>query len=109
MEVQKELKLNNLEIIGMNPLNRKWQIRRFVKKYDYKNINLYCSKEVASKYFVRYYPTIYIINVNGVIMYSNTGFSSNFKEEFKAAIQKKLKKNIIPQKIDTKDKRISFR
>ncbi len=101
MEVQKEIGNNSFEILGMNSINRKGQIRRFVRKNNYTNTNLYCSKEVAEEYLVKYYPTIYIINKEGVIIYANTAFTPAFKQNFKEILQIEIQNNIIQRKTES--------
>ena len=95
LEAQKEIGNNSFQIIGMNFLNRQRQIRRFVRKHNYNNTNVYCSNELANDYLVRFYPTIYIVNKEGVIIYANSGLNPTFKEDFKKVIQLELQNNIL--------------
>lgn len=98
IEVQQEIGNDCFKILGMNSINRKGQIRRFIRKHDYKNTNIYCSKNIANTYMVEYYPTIYIVNKEGVIIYANSTFSPVFKEGFKEVILIELQNNILKEK-----------
>ncbi len=86
--IQKELGKENFVVLGMNPFNRKSQINRYKKKYNYSDMALICTDKVKDAYKVRAYPSIYLIDKDGKIAFASAGYYAEFREKLKAEIKK---------------------
>ncbi|MBK9107355.1 MAG: TlpA family protein disulfide reductase [Saprospiraceae bacterium] len=67
-----------LRIIGINPIDEsKSELSEFIKKHDINYFILMDSANVARDYNVNGYPTLYIIDKQGNIVYTNLGYDKD--------------------------------
>ncbi len=94
-EIKQEFGEDRFVVIGMNKFNRKRKVRRYIDKGKYKDIVTFCSRGVSTEYKVKYYPSIYVIDQNGKIVFANAGLSVNFKEDLKSCLAKNMHRELI--------------
>jgi peroxiredoxin len=85
-KLQKEYRERGLVVLGMNTMDKAGKIKRHQKKYEMKYMSVLCSREVRNAYKVNSYPSIYLIDENGKILFSTSGYSSQLYLELKMAI-----------------------
>lgn len=93
-EIYSQFKDRGVEVVALNPVDTKMekeQMLSFVKDH---NINYYVAQipkyTVEEMYLVRYFPTIFIIDKKGRVVYSHQGYNSLFKDEISKIIKRKL-------------------
>lgn len=80
-----------LEIIGLDPFDTKENdIETFLTKRGVTYTVLLGAKEVAKDYRVSGYPTMYLIDKTGKILFSQVGFSSETEKDLEEIILKNL-------------------
>ncbi len=79
---------NQFEILGMNPINRKAQINRYIQKYQYNERTVLCSEEIEQAYKIRAYPCVYLIDKQGKIVFASAGYYQDFASLLAEAIRK---------------------
>ncbi|HOW31602.1 MAG TPA: TlpA disulfide reductase family protein [Bacteroidales bacterium] len=94
-ELQIEYENLGLKIIGINRIDN--SEKGFKKLPDFINANkinypiVFVNKEVPALYNVQAYPSFFVINKKGEIIYSQQGYKANMKDTIKALIEKELK------------------
>jgi peroxiredoxin len=79
------------EVVGMNPYDTKESgIAQFLEKKGVKYQVMLDVSEVASKYKVSGYPTMYLIDKNGKIIDTIVGYDKSMEEEIENTIKKAL-------------------
>lgn len=93
-ELCNQYKGKRVEIVALNPVDTKMekeQMLSFVKDH---NINYYVAQipkyTVEEMYLVRYFPTIFIIDKKGRVVYSHQGYNTLFKDKISDIIDKEL-------------------
>lgn len=93
-ELCNQYKGKRVEIVALNPVDTKMekeQMLSFVKDH---NINYYVAQipkyTVEEMYLVRYFPTIFIIDKKGRVVYSHQGYNTLFKDKISDIINKEL-------------------
>ena len=93
-EIYSQFKDRGVEVVALNPVDTKMekeQMLSFVKDH---NINYYVAQipkyTVEEMYLVRYFPTIFIIDKKGRVIYSHQGYNTLFLEKISKIIEKKL-------------------
>ena len=94
-EIKQEFGDDKFVVIGMNKFNRKRKVRRYINKGKYNDIVTFCSRGVSSDYKVKYYPSIYVVDQKGKIVFANAGLSVSFKEDLKLCLNKYIKQEPI--------------
>ncbi len=84
---------DKLAILGLNPFDNKQKKRKkleeFIKINKMSYPTIFVDKEVTKAYNVRAYPTFYIIDNNGKIVYSKIGYSD--ENEIDSLLNSRLK------------------
>lgn len=93
-EIYSQFKDRGVEVVALNPVDTKMekeQMLSFVKDH---NINYYVAQipkyTVEEMYLVRYFPTIFIIDKKGRVVYSHQGYNTLFKDKISDIVEKKL-------------------
>ncbi len=81
-----------LKIIGINPYDTKEEddIDKFLAKHGISYTILLEGKDVAKAYHVSSYPTMYLIDKNGKIIFSRFGYGEGEERELEELIKKNL-------------------
>lgn len=79
-----------IHIIGVNPYDKKHDVKEFLAKRGITYTILLGAKDVATTYNVSSYPTIYLINKDGRVIYTKVGFKEDFEKELEEVIKKNL-------------------
>lgn len=86
---------NDLAILGLNPYDNKEKDREKIKKFiEINEMNyptIFVDNEVTKAYNVRAYPTFYIIDNNGEIVYSKIGHNEKNEKEIDSLLNKWIK------------------
>ena len=86
-------KPKGLEVIGIESDGRSnlEQIKNFKQDYNFNYLTLIGGKEISEKYRVRAYPTFFLIDKSGKIIYAHIGFFyGNKKDELITIIERNL-------------------
>lgn len=93
-EIYSQFKDRGVEVVALNPVDTKMekeQMLSFVKDH---NVNYYVAQipkyTVEEMYLVRYFPTIFIIDKKGRVVYSHQGYNTLFKDKISDIIDKEL-------------------
>lgn len=93
-EIYSRFKDRGVEVVALNPVDTKMekeQMLSFVKDH---NINYYVAQipkyTVEEMYLVRYFPTIFIIDKKGRVVFSHQGYNTLFKDKISKVISRKL-------------------
>ena len=93
-EIYSQFKDRGVEVVALNPVDtkiEKEQMLSFVKDH---NINYYVAQipkyTVEEMYLVRYFPTIFIIDKKGRVVFSHQGYNTLFKDKISKVISRKL-------------------
>lgn len=93
-ELCNQYKEKKVEIVALNPVDSKIgeeEMQSFVQEH---NINYYVAQipkyTVEEMYLVRYFPTIFIIDKKGRVVYSHQGYNTLFKDKISDIINKEL-------------------
>lgn len=93
-EIYSQFKDRGVEVVALNPVDTKMekeQMLSFVKDH---NINYYVAQipkyTVEEMYLVRYFPTIFIIDKKGRVVFSHQGYNTLFKDKISKVISRKL-------------------
>lgn len=94
-EIYSQFKDRGVEVVALNPVDTKMekeQMLSFVKDH---NINYYVAQipkyTVEEMYLVRYFPTIFIIDKKGRVVFSHQGYNTLFKDKISKVVNRKLK------------------
>jgi thiol-disulfide isomerase/thioredoxin len=89
-ELQNKFKDKNFKIISINSYDSKTDVSWFCNKFKTNYTVLLNGKSIAEKYGVDGYPTFFIIDHTGKILYVNTGYNASIQLEVEKVIQKAL-------------------
>ncbi|HEX8277761.1 MAG TPA: TlpA disulfide reductase family protein [Segetibacter sp.] len=89
-ELNSKFKNKSFEILSINSYDSKEDISWFCNKHKTNYPILIKGKEVAEKYGVSTFPTFFIIDKTGKIIYSKPGYNSAVGAEVEQVIQKAL-------------------
>ncbi|HYG16598.1 MAG TPA: TlpA disulfide reductase family protein [Bacteroidia bacterium] len=86
-----------LKVIGLNPYDYKIKdselFQAFLKRKNVSYALAFVNSEVPQKYHVQGYPLFYLINKNGNIIHSQSGYGPDVDGEFEKIIKEYLEKN----------------
>ena len=88
--LQKEFGARGLVVMGMNTMDGPAKIRRHMGRTKMAYSSLLCSREVRNAYKVVSYPSFYLINEKGEIVFRTSGYSRELKSELQSAILQAL-------------------
>jgi peroxiredoxin len=92
--LKQELGNKRFVVLGMNAINRSNKINRFKDKYNYKDEVAICRKtSIIDDYKISAYPTIYIVNKEGKIVFASAGYYSDLKKKIREVIIDKSNNN----------------
>lgn len=93
-QLYREYGQQGFEVVAINPVDKDLtteQMHSFVKdigvSFDVCHVT---DRQLEQMYLVRYYPTIFVVNRKGRIVYSHQGYNSLFKREIEDVILKCL-------------------
>ncbi|TAH41307.1 MAG: TlpA family protein disulfide reductase [Bacteroidetes bacterium] len=90
-ELHQQYKDKGLKIVGINPFDEKDKgIVAFLEKRGVTYTVLLGGLEAAKEYHVTGYPTVYLIDKSGKIIFSKMGFTEELKKELEQLILKNL-------------------
>lgn len=92
ISLQNKYQGRGLKVIGINPYDTvKNEVKRFIdkKKINYQII-IDSNKKIVNKYNVTGYPTLYIINKNGEIIFNQSGFNEQLEQKLDSIIKSNL-------------------
>ena len=94
-ELRTKYTAKDLVILGLNPFDNKEKnkekLDEFIKINKMSYPTIFVSNKVTEKYNVRAYPTFYIIDDKGKIVYSKVGHSENNEKEIDSLLRKWIK------------------
>jgi peroxiredoxin len=80
-----------LTVVGIDPYDEKdSDIAEFLGKRNINYTILLCDKTLPTKYLVSGYPTVYVLDKDGKILSTHSGYSPTMEEELEAIIKEKL-------------------
>lgn len=93
-ELCNQYKEKKVEIVALNPVDSKLgeeEMQSFVKEHNITyNVAQIPKYTVEEMYLVRYFPTIFIIDKKGRVVYSHQGYNTLFKDKISDIIDKEL-------------------
>ena len=93
-ELCNQYKEKKVEIVALNPVDSKIgeeEMQSFVKEHNITyNVAQIPKYTVEEMYLVRYFPTIFIIDKKGRVVYSHQGYNALFKDKISDIIDKEL-------------------
>jgi thiol-disulfide isomerase/thioredoxin len=84
-------KYTGINVLAVYPLDSKEALQKFSRDKKYAYDILYNSKETAKNYYVTGYPTFFLIDKNGILRESFSGYGDGTKKEIEKKIEKLLK------------------
>ncbi|NGX85412.1 TlpA disulfide reductase family protein [Aequorivita sp. KMM 9714] len=94
-KLRTEYSKNDLTILGLNPYDNKEKdkekLKEFIEINEMNYPTILVDNEVTKAYNVRAYPTFYIIDDNGKIVYSKVGHSEKNEKEIDSLLSKWIK------------------
>ena len=85
-DLQQKYASRGLVVLGMNTMDKADKARRHNKKHDITYNTTICSRDIKTAYKIRSYPSFYLIDETGKIVYSTSGYSSALKADLQSAI-----------------------
>jgi len=89
-ELQDKFKDKNFKIISINSYDSKEAVSWFCNKHKTNFSVLLNGKEVAEKYGVNSFPSFFVIDKEGKVIYSNAGYDKFIQSEVEYVIEKAL-------------------
>ena len=93
-ELCNQYKEKKVEIVALNPVDSKIgeeEMQSFIKEHNITyNVAQIPKYTVEEMYLVRYFPTIFIIDKKGRVVYSHQGYNALFKDKISDIIDKEL-------------------
>ena len=87
--LHEKYKSKGLIVAGIDPYDKPDDMKEFLGKRGVTYTILFSDKELPKQYQVSGYPTLYVINKKGKIVYSQIGFGEN-ADKLKKIIRKTL-------------------
>lgn len=79
-----------VEVIGFDIKDKKEKITPFLERNDYNYTIIPEAEEIAARFKVRSYPTIFIVDQQGKVIHAEKGFRSNAYQEWAKVIEAAL-------------------
>ncbi len=89
-ELQDKFKDKSFKIISINSYDSKEDVSWFCNKHNINFSVLLNGKEVAEKYGVSGFPTFFVIDKEGKVIYSTAGHDKSIQSEVEHIIEKAL-------------------
>lgn len=93
-EIYSQFKDRGVEVVALNPVDTKMEKEQMLSFVKGHNINYYVAQipkyTVEEMYLVRYFPTIFIIDKKGRVVFSHQGYNTLFKDKISKVISRKL-------------------
>ena len=89
-DLQKKYANRGLVVLGMNTMDKDDKARRHNKKHHITYNTTLCSRDIKAAYKIHSYPSFYLIDQTGKIVFSTSGYSSNLSAELESAILQAL-------------------
>lgn len=91
--LNEKFKDQGLVVIGMDPYDDKEDnLKEFLTKRKVTYNVLYADKKIAANYNVTGYPTMYLVDANGVIIYGQAGYGEGTEDKLEKIITEHLGK-----------------
>ena len=84
--LQKKYANRGLVVLGMNTMDKADKIRRHNKKHKVTYNSVLCPRSIKEIYKIRSYPSFYLIDQNGVIVFSTSGYYAGLEKDLELAI-----------------------
>ena len=89
--LHEKYKDKGLTVIGMDPFDKNAEdMKAFLAKHQISYTVFLSGKDVAKEYLVSGYPTMYLIDKNGKILFSQVGYGKDVEKKLEKIIEKKL-------------------
>jgi thiol-disulfide isomerase/thioredoxin len=88
--LSEKYKEKGLRVIGIDPKDKKEDMVSFLKERGVNYTVLLCDEKLARDYLVSGYPTIYLVDRNGKIIYTQAGYGKGSEEELEEIIKRNL-------------------
>ena len=89
-EMQNKLKDRNFKIVSINSYDSKSDVSWFCNKHSTNYSVLINGKAVAEKYGVSMFPTFFVVDKTGRIIYSGSGYDASVQSQVGKVIQKAM-------------------
>jgi len=89
-DLQKKYANRGLVVLGMNTMDKDDKARRHNKKHHITYNTTLCSRDIKAAYKIHSYPSFYLIDQTGKIVFSTSGYSSSLSAELESAILQAL-------------------
>jgi thiol-disulfide isomerase/thioredoxin len=89
--LHQKYRAKGLMVIGINPVDRKEDdIPSFLLKHGVTYPVLFSGQEIENDYHISGYPTLYLIDKNGRVIFSHCGYSKDLEKTLEKLIRKNL-------------------
>ena len=89
-KLQEDFASRGLVVLGMNTMDKAGKIKRHSEKFKMNYNSLLCSRDIKIAYKINSYPSFYLIDETGKIVFSTSGYSSDLASELESAILQAL-------------------
>jgi thiol-disulfide isomerase/thioredoxin len=87
----KKYHIRGLEILGLNPFDtNKLSIQKTIDRHGIIYPILSANSSIVSQYGIHGYPTLFLLDKNKKVIFSQEGFSDSLEEELEAILEKQL-------------------
>lgn len=91
-KMHRDYSSKGLKIIAVDPYDDAEKLSAFFKKHDVTYTAVLDNKKTNKAYAVGGYPTVYILDRHGTIIYTQIGYGENTEKEMRKFIRKELRK-----------------
>jgi len=89
-KLQEDFASRGLVVLGMNTMDKAGKIKRHTAKFKMNYNTLLCPRDIKTTYKINSYPSFYLIDETGKIVFSTSGYSSDLASELESAILQAL-------------------
>ncbi len=89
-ELRDKYRNEDFELLSLNSYDSKEEIEKFVKKHNVKYPVLLNAGKITEEYGADSYPTLFIIDRSGKVIYSHSGFNKSLVSEIEKTIKNAL-------------------
>ena len=84
--LHKKYTKRGLVVLGMNTMDNASKINRHNRKHNVSYESLLCTRDIKAKYKIRSYPSFYLIDRSGKIVFSSSGYYVGIEKDIELAI-----------------------
>ena len=89
-ELQNKYANRGLVVLGMNTMDKADKIRKHNKKHNITYNSVLCPRDLKTSYKIVSYPSFYLVDTNGKIVFSTSGYYSGLEKDLELAILQAL-------------------